>query len=94
MRKKKQKKILSLFLRNSHITPPCRVTLTRIAPRDLDEHDNLPAAFKTIIDAIADRLVPGLAPGRADGDKRITWEFAQRKGSPKTYALEITLEKE
>ena len=92
-RKKKQKKVISLFIANSRVTPPCHVRLTRIAPRDLDEHDNLRSAFKSIIDAISDRLIPGLAAGRADGDKRITWEFAQRKGSPKTYALEIQLEK-
>jgi hypothetical protein len=64
-----------------------------VAPRDLDKEDNLPMALKTVKDIVADMLVPGLAPGRADGNKDITWEFSQRKGSPKTYGLEIQLEK-
>jgi hypothetical protein len=29
---------------------------------------------------IADQILPGLAAGRADGDKRMTWEYAQEKG--------------
>ena len=74
--------------------PPCKVILTRVAPRSLDVEDNLPMALKTAKDAVADVICPGLAPGRADGNKNIKWEFAQRKGLPKTYSLEIVLEKE
>ena len=58
---------------------PCTVKVSRIASRLLDEHDNLRMALKPAIDAIADKIIPGLAPGRADGDKRITWEYGQRK---------------
>ena len=91
-RKKKQKKIIKLFLVNSKIQPPCKVILTRIAPRDLDSDDNLPAAMKHPKDIVADHLIPGLAPGRADGSNLIKWEFAQKKGNPKYYALEIHIE--
>lgn len=68
---------------------PVIVTLTRAAPRLLDG-DNLQGALKHIRDAIADLLIPGLRPGQADGDPRITWVYAQRKQS-KVYTLEIEI---
>ena len=35
---------------------PCVVTLTRVAPRLLDEHDNLRASLKACVDGISQRL--------------------------------------
>jgi hypothetical protein len=52
---------------------PCIVTLTRISPRKLDD-DNLQGAFKGVRDEVADWL------GVDDGDSRVTWLYAQRKG--------------
>lgn len=72
---------------------PCKVTLTRIAPRLLDTGDNLPMAFKKSRDVIADMLIPGLQPGRADDDPRIEWSYDQKKGAPKEYAIVIEIEK-
>jgi len=69
---------------------PVTVTLTRVAPRQLDG-DNLQAALKKIRDIIADLLVPGLKPGRADGDERIVWKYGQKKGNPKEYALIVDI---
>jgi len=91
-RLKKQKGIVQLVLKNCGIKPPCKVIMTRISPRELDEHDNLRSALKHIVDVIADILVPGLKAGRADGDKQIEWAYAQRKGLAKEFALEIHLE--
>lgn len=54
------------------------ITLTRCSRRSLDS-DNLPTSLKYIRDAIADKLIPGLAPGRADNDPRLTWVYKQRK---------------
>jgi len=70
---------------------PCTISMTRIAPRSLDEEENLPMAFKHIKDYIADFLIPGQAMGRADGDKRIRWEYSQEKGKPKEYAIRIQI---
>ena len=70
--------------------PPAKITLTRIAPRELD-YDNLVTAFKHIRDIIADTLIPGLAKGRADGDKRLSWIYTQAKGNPKEYAIRIDI---
>lgn len=69
------------------VDPPCTITLTRIAPRDLDD-DNLASGFKAVRDGVADWL------GIDDGDKRLTWRYAQRRGKPKEYAAEIVIESE
>jgi len=71
---------------------PCKATMVRIAPRFLDT-DNLYASFKGIRDTVADWLIPGLAPGRADGSKDIEWAYEQRKAGVKEYAVEIRIEK-
>jgi len=62
---------------------PLTVTLTRVAPRKLDD-DNIRAALKSIRDGVADRI------GVDDGDARVTWHYAQRTGKPKEYAVEIS----
>jgi len=59
---------------------PILIKLIRISPRKLDEHDNLPFAFKYIVDAIADLIYPGQKAGRADDTDLIQWEYAQEKG--------------
>lgn len=71
---------------------PCCVKLTRIAPRALDSHDNLPTALKWIADAIAAKLVPNKQAGRADDSKEITWSYDQKKGQPKEYAVLIEIQ--
>lgn len=67
------------------------VALHRHGRKEMD-YDNLVYAFKPIRDAIADLLLPGLAAGRADGDKRITWEYSQSAG--KEYYIRISMRKE
>ena len=62
---------------------PVAVTLTRIAPRKLDAHDNLRSGLKGCVDGVADWL------GTQDNDARITWAYAQEHGDPKQYALRI-----
>lgn len=70
---------------------PVSIKLTRLAPGNgLDEDDNLRMAFKYIKDYIADQIIPGLAAGRADGDKRIKWEYAQEKYP--IYAMRIEID--
>jgi hypothetical protein len=64
---------------------PCVVTITRIAPRELDS-DNLVGGCKSLRDGIADWL------GIDDRDKRVQWVYEQQKGSPKTYAARIEIQ--
>jgi len=61
---------------------PCVVTLTRIAPRTLDSDNNI-AGCKACRDGVA------LWLGVDDADSRIEWEYAQRRGKPRQYELEI-----
>lgn len=63
---------------------PCMVTLTRIAPRPLDG-DNLQSALKALRDGVADWL------GVDDRDPRVTWNYGQRAGKPKTYSVLVTI---
>lgn len=94
-RHKKQKQIIRLYLNRlpkGHIYPPVKITLTRIAPRMLDVHDNLPMSFKWVLDAICDYLYPGQAAGRADSSKDIHVFYDQQKGRPKEYSILIKIE--
>jgi hypothetical protein len=61
------------------------VTITRVAPRELDD-DNLATACKATRDGIADAL------GINDRDPRVKWQYAQAKGQPKEYAVNIRIE--
>lgn len=63
------------------------VTLTRIAPRALDD-DNLRAAIKAVRDGVADWL------GVPDNHPAIEWRYGQEKGLPKQYALRIQVEEQ
>ena len=92
-RHKIQKNAVNIFF-TSHdfkINMPCHVILTRISPRKLDEGDNLPASFKYIRDAVAENITGDIRAGRADGDSRITWEYSQRRGEPKTHMIQIEI---
>lgn len=62
---------------------PVKVTITRVAPRPLDSHDNLRSSLKAVVDGISDWL------GVKDNDERIEWAYAQERGAPKTYAVRI-----
>lgn len=66
-------------------TLPCIVTLTRIAPRQLDDDNNV-GGFKSVRDAVADWL------DVKDNDPRITWRYAQERGATKEYAARVTIE--
>lgn len=65
---------------------PCTVTLTRIAPRTLDSHDNLRAGLKASADACADWLEV------LDKDERITWSYSQARGKAREYALHVEIQ--
>lgn len=84
--RKRQRTVVSWGLRASVRVPtPAIVTLCRVGPRPLDD-DNLAAAFKAIRDEVAAWL------GCGDGAKDpVRWRYDQRRGPPKTYAIEITI---
>lgn len=85
-RHRQQKQRVHIFMCNyrEYIKLPCLITFIRYAPRELDEHDNLPYSFKWILDSLSDILIPNLKAGRADNDKRLKFRYAQVK-SKKSY---------
>lgn len=74
--------LLRALGRNRKVPLPCVVTLTRIAPRKLDD-DNLRSAFKGIRDAIAARL------GVDDGSDQIRFEYQQIPVRSRTYWIKV-----
>ena len=67
-----------------HVTPPCDVTITRIAPKRLDD-DNLVGSAKAVRDEIAALL------GVDDADESVTFRVMQTKGEPRTYGVWIDI---
>lgn len=64
-------------------TLPATITLTRIAPRRLDD-DNCVSALKSVRDGIADAF------DRDDGDDGFTWRYDQENRSD--YAVRVKIE--
>ena len=86
-RAKQQRELAAWSLRaTGKDAPPAPLTikLTRIAPKQLDS-DNLSSGFKACRDGIADWL------GIDDGDKGLTWAYAQERGKPKTYLVRVEI---
>ena len=50
---------------------PCSVHMVRLGKGRLDNHDNLPMAFKVVVDCVAEWL------GVDDSDARVTWSYDQ-----------------
>ena len=63
---------------------PLVVRIVRIAPRELDAHDNLGSACKAVADGITDAL--GLKSDRTPG---LSFEYGQERGKPRAYGVRI-----
>ena len=70
---------------------PLHITITRIAPRVLDEGDNLAYAASAVRDAISDWLCGQYLKGE-DRQEGLVWEYEQKRLVPGFYACEITVE--
>ena len=92
-RDKLQKETAAVYINRflGLITLPCTIKFTRVSPRKLDG-DNLQYAFKAIRDKVCSMLIPGLAPGRADDDDRITIVYDQTSEGVKINGFKITIE--
>ena len=88
-RAQSQRQVVKMVLYNHRFKLPGHdnyvVTLTRIAQRQLDG-DNLQRSFKAIRDQVAVEI------GVDDGSKRITWQYEQKKGAPKEYAVKVEVD--
>jgi hypothetical protein len=66
-------------------TEPSVVTLSRIAPRRVDD-DNLRGLLKGVRDEVATQL------GVDDGGKLVKWRYEDRKGAVREHAVQIRVE--
>ncbi len=62
------------------------VTLTRIAPRALDDDGNV-TSLKAVRDGVADAF--GLP---SDRDPRVSWRYAQARAGVREYAVRVDIE--
>lgn len=87
---KKQRNGINNILRTSGFVPilPATITLCRIAPRELDDGDNIGMAFKAMKDGITDWI--GLTN---DNDHRLTWKYDQQSGAARYYAVRVTVQR-
>jgi hypothetical protein len=90
-RHNQQKLLIKTALRTCDIKPPCKITLTRIAPRELDAHDNLASSFKWIVDAISSLLTGDRVSGRADSHPGLFFAYNQEKRGVREYAIKISI---
>jgi hypothetical protein len=88
-RHKLQQGSVSLMLRPmaSKLRMPCHITLTRYAPRMVDKFDNLPMAFKYILDIICAVISGDNRPGRADSHEGLVVTYEQEL-TPK-YGIKV-----
>ncbi len=85
-RVKEQRRWIYVHARKHMPVPlPCIVTMTRIAPRELDD-DNAVRSCKAIRDELA------LLMGIDDRDPRVHWRVRQAKGSAKQYGVRVQIE--
>ena len=63
------------------------IHLCRVAPRGLDQDDNLNYSLKHVRDGIADGLGE-----KNDNEPHLKWEYSQRKGKPREHGVEVTIE--
>jgi hypothetical protein len=85
-KRRQEQRGTTLALLSRHPLPvlPLVVTLTRLSPGELDD-DNLRPALKSVRDGVADALDVD------DRDKRVRWEYYQRK--QKAWGVEIRIER-
>src|SRR5882724_177683 len=79
-RHKDQREVTYFTLRQvlGHVCPvqaPMTITLTRIAPRALDEGDNLSSALKSVRDGVSDYLCGHYGQGQ-DRQPGLHWRYA------------------
>lgn len=83
-RRAKQERAAGYFYCPAGITAPCVITMTRVSPATTPaDDDNLAGALKHARDGIADRI------GIDDGDARLTWRYAQRRGP---WGVDVSVE--
>lgn len=68
--------------------PFYHVKIIRFSPRKMD-YDNFVPETKHIRDVVSDLINPGHAPGQADNEKYMKFEYEQMKGVEHTIRIEV-----
>lgn len=91
-RHKDQQRLVELALNplRDKIKLPCKIMLTRLAPKQLDVFDNLPMSLKYIVDAVCSIITGEYRAGKADSDKRISISCDQVKSNEYGVRIEIS----
>lgn len=78
-RYRRQKGVVALALKplRNLLKMPCHITMTRFAPRKLDQFDNLPMSLKYILDSCCAIITGDERPGRADGHEGLIVTYNQ-----------------
>lgn len=92
-RHKLQKGSVALMLRPLRhvVSMPCHITLTRFAPRKLDQFDNLPMSMKYILDSVCEIITNDFTPGRADSHEGLSVSYKQVVSSE--YGVKVRIER-
>lgn len=92
-RHKRQKGVVLMMLRKyqKDIKLPCVITLTRYAPKKLGKFDNLPMAFKWILDAVCEVITGDYRPGLADDIIEDDIDVIYKQVISKEYAVKIEI---
>lgn len=89
--RKEQRTVTALAVRaalnKQWVAPPYVITLTRVAPSEGFDDDNLRAAMKSVRDGITDGL--GL---KNDNDPLLEWRYEQWHGRAKVYGVVVEIE--
>ena len=86
-RAKKHRSAAKLLVKSAITEPLIVITLTRIAPRRLDD-GNLGISMKAVQDGVADALRID------DGSVAVRWLYNQRRGAMKEYAVLVEIGRE
>jgi hypothetical protein len=84
-RAKMQRAYVAAMLKGYRPILPCVVTLTRYAPRLLDEFDNLPRSLKAVADGVCDAFGVDDKPGSG-----LRFKAAQEKSPHYGIRIELT----
>jgi phage shock protein PspC (stress-responsive transcriptional regulator) len=85
-RRAKSDRMIAGLATPAGLKPPLAITLTRIygkRGKPMDSQDGLTAAFKGVVDGIADKI------GVDDGSPLLTWAYKQKQGKAFGIIIEI-----
>jgi hypothetical protein len=87
-RKKQQQRDFAILWKSKHpnIPLPARITFTRYSCQLMDRHENLPSAFKHIVDELCRQIKMD------DGDARLEFRYEQERISKRQHYFTVRID--